>query len=198
MDNEEVMEYEEVTEQEEVPQAQDPIFVCNTAIDANAQMEASKAAMGKSGLIASLIMFGICGIAEGYLILESIRNDHWQKNAFMIILIAAVALFTFFTRNGAMKKATAKWEESITKKYGSPALHVNTEFYELSLAQTLRENEEQFVCDGYSSITEMVETEHLFLLRHAKNQFYFVAKDGFTRGTSEEFRSFILERIGGK
>ncbi len=196
MDNEEVMEYEEVSEQEKVQDH--PIFVCNTVIDVNAQMEASKAAMGKSGLIASLIMFGVCGLAEGYLILDSIRNDHWQKNAIMIILLAALAIFTFFTRNGAMKKATAKWEESILKRYGSPALHLTTEFYELSLAQSLREDEEQFVCDGYSAITEMAETEHLFLLRHGKNQFYFIAKDGFTRGTPEAFRSFILERIGGK
>ena len=193
MDKEEVMEYEEVSEVQD-----HPIFVCNTAIDAKAQMEASKAAMGKSGLIASLIMFGICGLAEGYLILDSIKNDRWQNNAIMLILIAAISIFTFFTRNSATKKAITKWEEAMIKKYGSPALHVTTEFYELSLAQSLREDEEQFVCDGYSSVKEIIETEHLFLLRHGKGQFYFISKDGFTRGAPEEFHSFILERIGGK
>lgn len=187
MDNDEVMEIQD-----------EPLFVCNTVIDVNAQQEASKAAMGKSSLISNLIMYGMCIAMAGYLVVDSIRYDRWQQNGLMLVLTAAVVVFIIFSRNSAPKKAMARWEEAIIKRYGSPALHLTTEFYELSLAQTLREDEEQFIGDGYSSIREMIETEHLFLLRHAKNQYYFVAKNGFTKGTADQFRSFMEQRIGGK
>ncbi len=193
MDNEEVMDYEEVTEVQDRP-----IFVCNTAIDVEAQLDASNVAMGKSSRIMDLVVYITCAAIVGYLVIDSIRNNHWQQNTFTFILIAALLIFILVLRKSAPKKAMARWEEAIIKRYGSPALHVTTEFYELSLAQTLLEDEEQFICDGYSSIKEIIETEKLFLLRHGKNQYYFVAKNGFTMGTADEFRSFIEQRMGGK
>ena len=61
---------------------------------------------------------------------------------------------------------------------------------------SLQENGE--VLDaGYSTITELRETEHLFLLHCGRQQWYFVNKAGFTKGTPDEFRAFISERIGG-
>ena len=66
----------------------------------------------------------------------------------------------------------------------------------MKVAQTLQENGE--VLDaGYSTITELRETEHLFLLHCGRQQWYFVNKAGFTKGTPDEFRTFISERIGG-
>ncbi len=193
MDNEEVMEYEEVSEVQD-----QPVFVCNTVIDVDAQLEASKAAMGKTGRITDLILYLISAAMVIYLAIDSIRNSRWQQNAFTFILIGAVLVFILISRKSTPKKAMARWEEAIIKKYGSPALHINTEFYELSLAQSLREDEEQFICAGYSTIIEIVETENLFLLRHGKNQYYFVSKKGFTLGTADQFRSFMMQRIGGK
>lgn len=193
MDNEEVMEYEEVSEVQD-----QPVFVCNTVIDVDAQLEASKAAMGKTGRITDLILYLISAAMVIYLAIDSIRNSRWQQNAFTFILIGAVLVFILISRKSTPKKAMARWEEAIIKKYGSPALHINTEFYELSLAQSLREDEEQFICAGYSTIIEIVETENLFLLRHGKNQYYFVSKKGFTFGTADQFRSFMMQRIGGK
>jgi hypothetical protein len=184
---------------DEVPEVQDtPLFVCNTVIDVNMQQEASKAAMGKSNLISNLVVYGMCAAMLVYLVVDSISKSHWKQNGVMMVLVALVAVFATFSKNSTPKKAMARWEEAIIKRYGTSALHVTTEFYELSLAQTLKEDEEQFIGDGYSSILEVKETEHLFLLRHAKNQYYFVAKDGFTKGNVEEFRSFIMARTGGK
>ncbi|MBP3413535.1 MAG: YcxB family protein [Oscillospiraceae bacterium] len=186
-------------EHEEIVEIQDkPLFVCQTVIDVNAQMEASKAAMGKTNLISNLVMYGMCLIMAAYMVMDSIQNDHWKQNALMLGLIALVAVFVFFSRNNAPKKAMARWEEAIIKKYGTNSLHLTTEFYEMSLAQSLREDEEQFVCDGYSSIKELKETENLFLLRHSQNQYYFIDKKGFTTGTADQFRSFIQKHIGGK
>ncbi len=196
--NEEKDMIEETDHEEESVVLDQPIFVCHTVIDVNSQQEASEAAIGKKSRGANWVMYGMCLLMGGYLVADSIINSHWQQNAIMLILVAAIAVFTVFSRNGTQKKALERWEEAIIKKYGSPALHVTTEFYKLSLAQTIKEDEEQFVGDGYSSILEMLETENLFMLRHGKNQYYFVAKNGFVRGTAEEFRTFIKERMGGK
>lgn len=198
MDINEKLEMVEETACEEDVAPDQPIFVCHTVIDVNSQKEASEAAMGKSSRGANWVMYGMCLLMGGYLVADSIINSRWQQNAIMLILVAAIGVFAVFSRNGAQKKALARWEEAIINKYGSPALHVTTEFYNLSLAQTIKEDDEQFIGDGYSSIMEMVETENMFLLRHGKNQYYLVAKSGFVTGTAEEFRTFMQERIGGK
>ncbi len=193
------MEFEEVLDQQEETESQDkPVFVCHTCLDVDAHLEASKAALGKGSWVFNLITYLIFAGVAGYMVFDSIQNHRWQANAIYFVVIVALFVFLMITRKNAPKKAMARWEEAIIQRYGSPALHLTTEFYELSLAQSLREDEEQFICAGYSSVKEIVETEKLFLLRHGKNQFYFVAKDGFTRGTAEEFRSFITRKMGGQ
>ena len=189
---------EEMEDEEEVVIQDHPIFVCKTVIDRNSQQEASQAALGKSGFYTSLALYGMCAVMGVYLILDSIIHSHWQKNGIMLFFVAAITVFTIYSRISAPKRAMNHWEEALIKRYGSPALHVTTEFYNLSLAQTIQEDEEQFVGDGYSSIMEVVETENMLLLRHGKNQYYFVAKNGFVQGNAEQFKTFIQERIGGK
>ena len=44
-------------------------------------------------------------------------------------------------------------------------------------------------------LSDLRESEHLFLLRRSQQQRFFIAKDGFTAGTADEFRKFISERI---
>jgi len=198
MKNEEVMDMQESMEQEEVIEQDHPVFVCDTVLDVYAQLEAAKAAVGKRNRGFNIAMYMGFALMAGYLILDSALNQRWQANAFSFVLVGAIMVFLLVSRFSSPKKAMAHWEEAMIKKYGSPALHINTEFYELSLAQSLREDEEQFVCDGYSSVKELVETENLFLLRHGKNQYYFVAKNGFRVGTADQFRSFIEQRIGGE
>jgi len=198
MKNEEVMDMQESMEQEEVIEQDHPVFVCDTVLDVYAQLEAAKAAVGKRNRGFNIAMYMGFALMAGYLILDSALNQRWQANAFSFVLVGAIMVFLLVSRFSSPKKAMAHWEEAMIKKYGSPALHINTEFYELSLAQSLREDEEQLVCDGYSSVKELVETENLFLLRHGKNQYYFVAKNGFRVGTADQFRSFIEQRIGGE
>jgi len=198
MKNEEVMDMQESMEQEEVIEQDHPVFVCDTVLDVYAQLEAAKAAVGKRNRGFNIAMYMGFALMAGYLILDSALNQRWQANAFSFVLVGAIMVFLLVSRFSSPKKAMAHWEEAMIKKYGSPALHINTEFYELSLAQSLREDEEQFVCDGYSSVKELVETENLFLLRHGKNQYNFVAKNGFRVGTADQFRSFIEQRIGGE
>ena len=154
--------------------------------------------MGKTALGTDLLMYGMCLVIGGYLVADSIINSRWGNNAFMIAVMVGLAILTFVLRRTSPKKALDRWEASIIQKYGTPALHVTTEFYNLSLAQTTEEDEENVIVDGYSSIAELKETENYFLLRHAKERYYILAKNGFTLGTAEQFRSYINGRIGGK
>lgn len=199
MDLKENLELVEESDLEEEPVVQDhPIFVAKTILDIHSQQEGSQRVMGKSSRGTDLVMYGMCLLMGVYLILDSIINHHFKQNAILMVLVIAIGVFTVISRKNAPKKAMEHWEQAIVQKYGSPALHVTTEFYNLSLVQTIQEDEEQFVCDGYSKVTEILESENLFLLRHGKNQYYFVAKNGFVKGTADEFRAFIQERIGGK
>lgn len=174
-----------------------PVFICKTVIDSDSQLEGSKAAMGKKTVGSSWAFYGLYVLLAGYLVADSIINSHWQKNAFMLVLVAAMTGFTIYSKKTGTKRAMAHWEEAIAKKYGAKSLHVTTEFYNLSLVQTIAEDEEQLICDGYSSITKVVETENLFLLNHGKDKYYFIAKNGITGGTVDQFRTFIQEKIGG-
>ena len=114
----------------------------------------------------------------------------------LALLLVLVVGYALFNQLRGPRTALRRWQQNIQSKYGSNALHLHTDFYDLTLAQTLQENGE--VLDaGYSTITELRETEHLFLLHCGRQQWYFVNKAGFTKGTPDEFRTFISERIGG-
>lgn len=196
--NQELDLIEETEETEEAAMQDLPVFICNTEINVGTQEEVAKAVMGKSALITDIGMYAMCLLIGGYLVADSILNNRWKQNLFMLIIMVGLAILTFVLRKTSPKKALQRWEESLIKKYGSPALHVTTEFYQLSLAQSLKEDEEQIAVDGYSSIDKLVETENYFLLHYQKEQYYILSKKGFTLGGADSFRTFITERIGGK
>ena len=185
---------EEVTQQEQ----DQPLFVSKTVIDVNTQSEASMAAMKKRVRNTNRVLYGFTGAIAITMVVDAVRNQSWGKNGVMLLILAILMVFVALSQKNMPKKAMQNWEMSIRQRYGSSALHLTTEFYELSLAQTLEEDEEQFTVAGYSSIFELKETENLFLLRHGRDQYYFISKKGFTTGTAEEFRTFIQKRIGGK
>ena len=185
---------EEVTQQ-----VQDrPLFVSQTVIDVNTQREASMAAMKKRIQTTNRVLYGFTIAIAIPMVIDAIRNQTWTKNGIMLLVLALLMVFVSVSQKKMPQKAMQNWELAIRRKYGSPALHLTTEFYELSMAQSLEEDEDQFTVAGYSSIHELKETENLFLLRYGKDQYYFISKKGFTTGTAEKFRTFIQERIGGR
>lgn len=184
---------------EEISEIQDqPLFVCNTVVDIHSQEEATGIAMKQKLKTANLVVYGLCLLMAVYLVIDTIRTGDLIKNLILLVLTAALLIYILISRKTAPKKALLKWEMAIRRKYGSNGLHLTTEFYERTLAQTLLEDEEQFTCEGYSSILEIKESENLFLLRHGREQYYFVSKTGFTKGDPKKFREFIEQRIGGK
>ncbi len=186
----------EILENEEV-KLDPPKFVVKTTLDANMQLEAADAVQGKGFHIFSYACMGLCVVMFLALIVIYFI-DKKSSNLFMAALLLLTLAFLIYNKYSMPKKSMARWEAGIERSFGTKQLHLTTEFYDRSLIQVLDENEENMSDSGYSELTEMRETENLFLLRCSKRQWYFVEKKGFKVGTPEAFRTFITERIGGK
>ena len=209
MNEEKQMEPEELTEElpeeapaeeteeapEEVTELEAPKFAAITVLNAERQLEASKAISPKVAQMLSYFLIVFAAAAFGVLLWLYFSTKD-SKNLIMAGLVVLMIGYMVYTRLAMPKKALLRWEEKLLNNYGVRELHLCTEFYDMALAQTLQEDGD-LTTEGYSEITELKETEHLFLLRHNSQQWYFVEKSGFTVGTPDEFRTFITERIGG-
>lgn len=185
-------------EQEEIPELPEPLFRVETLLDSQSQKEASMAVRGKAAEIISWVFVGICAFMFGLLLwryLSAEVRDNSQL-IFMGILLFALGMY-LYNKFFAQKKALKRWEENLQKQFGTPCLHLTMELFERSLCQSVRETEDTQV-EGYSAINGLKESENLFLLRCSKQQWFFVSKNGFTKGTAQDFREFISEKIGGK
>ena len=180
---------------EEVPELEAPKFAAITVLNAERQLEASKAISPKVAQMLSYFLIVFAAAAFGVLLWLYFSTKD-SKNLIMAGLVVLMIGYMVYTRLAMPKKALLRWEEKLLNNYGVRELHLLTEFYDKALAQTLQEDGE-LTTEGYSAITELKETEHLFLLRHSAQQWFFVEKTGFTVGTADEFRAFITERIGG-
>jgi len=180
---------------EEAPELEAPLFAAQTVLNAERQLEASKAVSPKLPRLMSIFLIVFAAAAAGVLLwLYFTRGD--SKNLIMAIIVLPLIGYMVYSRLVMPKKAMLRWESKLLNNYGCTELHLLTEFYDRALAQTLQEDGD-LTTEGYSAISELKETEHLFLLRHTAQQWFFVEKSGFTVGTADEFRAFITERIGG-
>ena len=179
--------------EEEVPALDPPLFSVNTVIDAKIQQEASEAVAVKSAKYVSYGCLALVILAFGFLVYQYIVA---RSTSSLVLMIGAglVVAYLIYSQITMPKKALERWEASIRRSFGASELHVTTEFYPLSLAQTVKEDGSVNV-QGYSELSDLRESEHLFLLRRTQQQWFFVAKDGFTAGTADEFRKFISARI---
>lgn len=196
--NEELAAEKDAVEEEtpeDLPPLEAPRFAAETVLNAERQLEASKAVSPRLPRLVSIICIVLAVAALGVLIWLYFANGD-SKNLVMAAIVAAMVGYMLYTRLTVPKKAMLRWEAKLIDNYGCTELHLLTEFYDKALAQTLREDGD-LTTEGYSAISELKETEHLFLLRHSSQQWYFVEKSGFTVGNADDFRAFITERIGG-
>lgn len=179
--------------EEEVPVLDPPLFSVNTVINAKIQQEASETVAAKSAKYVSYGCLALVILAFGFLVYQYIMV---RTTSSLVLMIGAglVVAYLIYSQITMPKKSLERWEASIRRSFGTNELHVTTEFYPLSLAQTVREDGSVNV-QGYSELNELRESEHLFLLRRTQQQWFFIAKDGFTAGTADEFRKFISARI---
>lgn len=173
----------------------EPKFLVETTIDAEIQLEASRGVMPKATRILSYICIGITVVLLGVMIWQYVLTRN-STHLLLTVLLAVVLAATLFNQIRGPRSALKRWQTSIQNEYGVNALHLRTEFYELTLAQTLLEND-TLTDAGYSAISQIKETEHLFLLHNGKQKWFFINKEGFRVGTPEEFRTFIQSKIGG-
>lgn len=173
----------------------EPKFVVETTINTDCQLEASRGVMPKATRVLNYVCIGITVILLGVILWQYIAT---REKGHLILLLVLIAVFGLLALNQIRGPRTAlkRWEQSIRQRYGTNALHLRTEFYELTLAQTMLEDD-SMTEQGYSGISELKETEHLFLLHCGRQQWFFVSKEGFQVGTPDEFRAFIQDRIGG-
>ena len=186
---------EEEEEEEEVPELEAPRFAVNTVLNAERQLEASKAISPKITRIFSILMIVLAAAGAAALFWMYFARGG-RKNLFMAIFALLLSGYILYSYLAMPKKALMQWEARLYKDFGTAELHLLTEFYDKAMAQTLQETG-NLTTEGYSAIKEFKETEHLFLLRHSAQQWFFLEKTGFTVGTADEFRTFITERIGG-
>lgn len=180
-------------EREALPET---LFCVTTVLNAETQKEASETVRGKAFDYISWFFMGLCALLAGILLWQYFFAEPRDNGRLLMALIAVVALlFAVYNKLFAGKKALKRWEESLQKQFGTTALHLNLECFPLSLSQTVAESGETLV-EGYSSLSRMKESEHLFLLQCGKQQWFFVSKEGFTKGNAEDFRKFISEKIG--
>lgn len=185
----------EEEEEEEAPELEAPLFAAETVLNAERQLEASKAVSPKIAQMLSYFLIAFAAVGFG-LLLWLYFTYGGRRNLVMAILTVLLIGYMVYSRLAMPKKAMRQWELRLYQNYGVSELHLLTEFYDKAMAQTLKEDG-ALSTEGYSAIREMKETEHLFLLRHGAHQWYFIEKTGFTVGTADEFRAFITERIGG-
>lgn len=195
------MTSEEVTAvadaENEAPEELEPArFTAKTVLDAQVQLEASKTLAPKIGNVTGIIGIGLMVALLGVTLWQYFTTFQTDRLLMAGLLVLVIAFFVY-SRKTAPKKALKRWETSMQRTYGTKQLHLTTEFFEHSLAQSVEESED-FLVEGYSKISELRETEHLLLLRCSARQWFFIAKDGFTVGNAEDFKEFIRARIGDK
>lgn len=193
-------EYEEEFEEEEEEEVEplpEVLFRVKTVLDVQAQEEATKAVRGKLIDLITWVFVGICAVFAGVMFWQYFTAEvpPTSNLVFGILMIAAV-LFSVYNKIFGSKRALKKWENTLQEKFGTSALHMITEFYPRSLSQTVEETENVMV-DGYSTVTNMKESENLFLLYVGARQWYFISKSGFEVGDADSFRKFMSEKIGG-
>lgn len=187
------MNEENLQEQSAAPNP--PIFSCRTLLNAQTQQEAAQALAPRYLKFVNYTCFGLCVVMFGLLLWSFFAQGN-TFNLVLAVVVLLVAAYQLYSHFRLPQKMLTQWEENMRKKFGTDALHLTTEFYKFSIAQTLDENNDVLV-DNYSDLLALVETEHLFLLKKNRSFFYLLAKDGFQNCSAEEFRSFISERIGG-
>lgn len=169
-----------------------PHFVTQTALTAELQLEATRAARGKYGKWLIWACAGILLVLLGFTVWQCVLSPSVGNLLFLaaeLLLGAYIVYANFFGQKAAMKK----WQRQIQNRYDTNALHLTCEFYDLTFVQTVRETGNELDC-GYSSIEAIEETAHSYLLRCGKSRWFFVEKAGLEQ--PEAFRAFLREKCG--
>lgn len=184
-------DFEEAPE-EAIPEAPKPYYVTKTALNAALQLEATQAAQSKLSRILTYCCFGVLVLLLGATVWMYVKEPATSYLLYLVLEVLVLA-YVVYTHFFGQKRSLQKWERQIQSQYGVNALHLTSEFYDLTFMQNVAETGNDMDC-GYSSIEKIEETEHIILLRCGKNRWFFVEKSGVE--DVEGFRAFIHEKCG--
>ena len=136
MEPEEVLTEETQETPEALPELEAPRFAAKTVLNAERQLEASKAVSPKIAQLLSVFLIGFAVLALGILLWLYFAGGD-KRNLIMAIIVVPLIGYMVYSRLVMPKKAMLRWEEKLLNTYGCTELHLLTEFYDKALAQTL-------------------------------------------------------------
>ena len=117
------------------------IFCRLVTIDADIQYEASKSLMPRYVQLLTWVCFGLSVVLLGIMVWQYVMTKNTMHLVLALLLVLVVG-YALFNQLRGPRTALRRWQQNIQTKYGSNALHLHTDFYDLTLAQTLQENGE--------------------------------------------------------
>lgn len=179
-----------VVGEKEVPK---PFFTVKTVLNAAMEQEASMALIPK---FSRYFTYG-CFVISALLTIGmfwSYFYDHQKQSLFLGFIMLFILAVLIYNHRVTPKKMIRRWEANMKRTYGTVELHLITEFYEHSLAQSVEETEDVTVT-GYSELGAIRDTEHLLLLRRSRNHWFFLAKDGVQNDSIENLCAFVKKKM---
>lgn len=133
-----------------------------------------------------MVLFAIAGLLLAYGVFVWIKdNDHitfWMN----LVIVAG----WIFLRSRAYKKQITKMREAARALYGNHEYQIKMRF---GKRITAYENNKEGHLE-YRRITAIYEKQHALILMLGKQHAVMVSKTGFTKGSLEAFRPFILQQ----
>lgn len=189
-----MQEDEILVTEEENKEAPKPFFTVKTVLNAAMEQEASLALAPK---FSKYFTYG-CFILSGILTVGMFASYFWDHQSQSLILGVVMLLllaFLIYNHLTTPKKMLRRWEASMERAYGTAELHLTTEFFDHSLAQSVEETNDITVT-GYSELSGIKDSEHLLLLRRDRSHWFFLARDGVQNGALEDLRAFLEKKMG--
>lgn len=104
--------------------------------------------------------------------------------AFLVVI-----LFFVFQLTGYRRARKIYYQGDLEQNGGQPVEMLLTAGPEALTSRNLAEEEERVL--EYDRLKTVIETKGLFILLTSSRAPYVLKKDGFTRGTADEFRAFL-------
>ena len=131
-------------------------------------------------------------IGAGFFIILAVLCFFLKEIWLGAAILAFAAIYAYLTIS-MPKRTSKKVFETYIHNSNRDYLDIRVAFAELDITvETVSSGETRIY--QYDDLKKMAETEHLYLLDMGNKTYIYVAKDGFTKGTCEEFVEFILRR----
>lgn len=157
------------------------IYVNDTVHDKDAIREFSKYQAYRHHPLAAIVSIGLTVI--GAIVSYNVNAAWWIT--LIIVVLALYCIYKFLTGAGNL-------ERSLTRVYSKlKSNKAHYEFYENEFTISGIQSREVF---PYFQITNIAENGEMIYIYFGEGTTYYVSRNGFTKGSGENFKKFILEK----